>query len=41
VESMLDLVGNTPLVRLQQVLDGVEGPLVLAKMEYLNPGGSV
>ena len=40
---MLDLVGNTPLVRLDRVLDGAasEGPLLLAKMEYLNPGGSV
>ena len=41
-ESVLDIVGNTPLVRLRQVLDGAEdGPLVLAKIEYLNPGGSV
>jgi cystathionine beta-synthase len=40
---MLDLVGNTPLVRLRRVLDGVsdQGPMVLAKVEYLNPGGSV
>src|SRR5215218_5515483 len=41
---MLELVGNTPLVRLEQVLDrepGASGPLVLAKVEYLNPGGSV
>jgi cystathionine beta-synthase len=41
VEKMLDLVGNTPLVRLRGVLDGLESPLVLAKVEYLNPGGSV
>ncbi len=45
VDSMLDLVGNTPLVRLQQVCDrppgASGGPLVLAKIEYLNPGGSV
>jgi cystathionine beta-synthase len=40
VESMLDLVGNTPLVRLGQVA-APDGPLVLAKVEYLNPGGSV
>ncbi len=43
-ESLLDLVGNTPLVRLAQTLDlpeGSTGPLVLAKVEYLNPGGSV
>jgi cystathionine beta-synthase len=40
---MLDLVGNTPLVRLHRVLDGADesGPLLLAKVEYLNPGGSV
>ena len=43
MDKMLDLVGNTPLVRLDRVLDGAasEGPLLLAKMEYLNPGGSV
>ena len=38
--SLMDLVGNTPLVRLSRVIDGAE-PLVLAKVEYLNPGGSV
>src|SRR6187402_151518 len=40
---MLDLVGNTPLVRLGRVLDREPGtgPLVLAKVEYFNPGGSV
>ena len=46
VESLLDLIGNTPLVRLHGTLDLPEGPaergpLVLAKVEYLNPGGSV
>ena len=39
-ESVLDLVGNTPLVRLNRVTEGVDA-LVLAKVEYLNPGGSV
>ncbi len=43
--SILDLIGNTPLVRLGRTLDleaGADsGPLVLAKVEYLNPGGSV
>ena len=39
-ESMVDLVGNTPLVRLRSVTDGL-APLVLAKVEYFNPGGSV
>ncbi len=37
---MLDLVGNTPLLKLSKVTDGAQ-PLVLAKLEYLNPGGSV
>src|SRR6187551_1222111 len=44
VNSLLDLIGNTPLLRLSTSLDdlaGAEGPLVLAKVEYLNPGGSV
>jgi cystathionine beta-synthase len=44
-ETILDLVGNTPLVRLSRVtrdLGPIEGqPLVLAKLEMLNPGGSV
>jgi cystathionine beta-synthase len=43
--SLLDLIGNTPLVRLSRTLDlpdgGADAPLVLAKVEYLNPGGSV
>ncbi|SOD75177.1 cystathionine beta-synthase [Jatrophihabitans sp. GAS493] len=39
-ESLLDLIGNTPLVKLHRVVDGA-APLVLAKIEYLNPGGSV
>ncbi|MEV0679974.1 cystathionine beta-synthase [Actinosynnema sp. NPDC050436] len=40
VESVVDLVGNTPLVKLNAVAEGLR-PLVLAKVEYLNPGGSV
>ncbi|MBI3751818.1 MAG: cystathionine beta-synthase [Chloroflexi bacterium] len=44
-ESILDLVGNTPLVRLTRVtrdLGPAAGqPLILAKLETLNPGGSV
>jgi cystathionine beta-synthase len=39
-ETLLDLVGNTPLVRLSKTTDGAK-PLVLAKVEYFNPGGSV
>jgi cystathionine beta-synthase len=38
-ETVLDLVGNTPLVRLNSVTEGVTAT-VLAKIEYLNPGGS-
>ncbi len=39
-EHIVDLVGDTPLVRLNAVAEGVT-PLILAKVEYLNPGGSV
>ena len=39
-KSLLDLVGNTPLVQLTKTTDGANG-LVLAKVEYFNPGGSV
>jgi cystathionine beta-synthase len=39
-ESILDLVGNTPLVRLHKVTRGLK-PSILAKLEELNPGGSV
>ena len=38
--SVLELVGNTPVVRLDAVGRGVK-PRLLAKLEYLNPGGSV
>ena len=40
VDSLLELVGNTPLLRLHK-LPGDAKPIVLAKVEYLNPGGSV
>ncbi|RFA18758.1 cystathionine beta-synthase [Subtercola boreus] len=38
-ETVLGLVGNTPLVRLNTVTEGIRAT-VLAKVEYLNPGGS-
>lgn len=38
-ESVLDLVGDTPLVRLNAVAEGVAAT-VLVKVEYMNPGGS-
>ncbi len=56
-ESLIDMIGNTPLVRLRKVTrhlasghagghggaypGGDGAPAVLAKVEYLNPGGSV
>ncbi len=39
VSHIADLVGNTPLVRLNHVAAGTRAT-VLAKVEYLNPGGS-
>ncbi|WP_431962902.1 cystathionine beta-synthase [Actinacidiphila sp. bgisy160] len=39
-DSMISLVGNTPLVRLNSVTAGIQAT-VLAKVEYFNPGGSV
>ncbi len=43
-ESVVELIGNTPLVRLRTLTDHLppdRRPLLLAKVEYLNPGGSV
>jgi cystathionine beta-synthase len=37
--TVLDLIGNTPLVKLNSVTKGLK-PTILAKVEYLNPGGS-
>lgn len=38
-DHVVDLIGNTPLVRLNSVV-GPNTGLVAAKIEYLNPGGS-
>jgi cystathionine beta-synthase len=38
-DTILDLIGNTPLVKLHKVTEGVSAT-VLVKLEYLNPGGS-
>jgi cystathionine beta-synthase len=38
--SLLELIGDTPLVKLNRTV-GSASALVLAKVEYLNPGGSV
>ena len=44
-ETVLDLVGGTPLVRLSRVTRDLgpvrDQPLILGKLEMLNPGGSV
>ena len=37
--SVIDLIGNTPLVRLNSVTKGLK-PTILVKVEYVNPGGS-
>jgi cystathionine beta-synthase len=38
--TVLDIVGNTPIIRLPQI-QPAGGGRVLAKLEYLNPGGSI
>src|ERR1700712_5034646 len=38
--TIIDLVGNTPIVRLDRISQDVPGA-ILAKLEFLNPGGSV
>jgi cystathionine beta-synthase len=38
--TILELIGRTPLVRLQKIAPP-DGPLLLAKLEFMNPGGSV
>ncbi|MHB8568123.1 MAG: PLP-dependent cysteine synthase family protein [Nitrososphaerales archaeon] len=39
-ENILSVIGNTPLVRLGKISASLK-PLILAKLEYLNPGGSI
>lgn len=38
--SIIETIGNTPLVRLNRVNEGIEGT-ILVKVEYFNPGNSV
>ena len=38
---MLERIGNTPLLRLDGLVDGLEGITLLGKAEWANPGGSV
>jgi cystathionine beta-synthase len=39
-DNVVDIIGDTPLVKLNQVTEGIAAT-VLAKVEYFNPGGSV
>jgi cysteine synthase B len=39
--SILDLVGNTPLIKLDQITKDLDGVSIYAKAEFLNPSGSV
>jgi cystathionine beta-synthase len=39
-DNVVEMIGNTPLVRLHRVTEGISAT-VLAKVEYINPGGSV
>ena len=38
--NVLSMIGNTPLVRLNKVTQGIESEII-AKVEFTNPGGSV
>jgi S-sulfo-L-cysteine synthase (O-acetyl-L-serine-dependent) len=40
-ESLLENIGNTPLLRLERIAKEVPGVSIFAKAEYFNPGGSV
>jgi len=39
--TILDRVGNTPLIRLERIAAHLEGIQILGKAEWANPGGSV
>ena len=39
-DNILEAVGHTPLVRLRRLCEGLK-PAIYAKLDYLNPGGSV
>jgi cysteine synthase B len=42
VESVIDLIGNTPLIRLTKIIDGLNLNVeIYAKAEWFNPGGSI
>jgi len=39
--SVLDAVGNTPVIELKNITAGLDGVSLFVKLEYLNPSGSV
>ena len=39
-QNICDLIGKTPLIRLNDTVSDIP-PIVLAKLEFLNPGGSI
>src|SRR5882724_4441220 len=41
LSSVLDAVGNTPLIRLERVAKSAPGVEIYVKLEFMNPGGSV
>ena len=40
-DDVTQAIGNTPLVRINRIIDAAEGTTVAAKLEFNNPGGSV
>lgn len=40
-ESVLQRIGNTPLIKLNKIGHGLDGVSIYAKAEWFNPGGSV
>jgi len=39
--DIIELIGNTPLIRLNSIVDKAKGAEILGKLESFNPGGSV
>ncbi len=41
VAALVELVGNTPLLKIERITKDTPGVEIFAKLEYFNPGGSV
>src|SRR6202451_4372135 len=39
--NLLQLIGNTPLIRLERIAEAFPGVEIFGKAEFFNPGGSV